>query len=280
MYFCRIFVVGILLGWTFWNRASAGLLDSVRSRLPDALVEREWTVAGVRRTALLRVPRTSSGPVGVVFCWHGHGGRAYQAARSWGYGQADRTSILVFPQGLPTVSPLVDREGRMPGWQTTVGGDGDRDIQFFDTMLIDLRREHAIDVRRIYSMGHSNGGAFSYLLWQARPSILAAVGAVAGGIRGRFDGVPPLPVIHVAGKRDPLVKFSWQEQTFAAVRRVNDCNQRSQAWGRAGVLDAVVYPSGKGSPLVTALHDGGHEYAEGSSELIARFFKEHVRRDR
>lgn len=270
---CMLFVTGSL-------SADGGLLDALKARSPEAFTEREWTVSGDRRTAFIRVPRVTSVPLAVVFCWHGHGGRAAQAARRWGFEKVDTTSILVFPQGLPTVSPLVDREGRMSGWQTVVGERGDRDIQLFDSILGDLRREYSVDQHRIYSMGHSNGGAFSYLLWQARPRVLAAIGAVAGGLRGDVGPLPPLPVIHVAGEQDTLVKFSWQERTFAEVRRFNRCSETGRFWAKAGVLNATVFPSNQGAPLVTAIHGGGHEYADGSSQLIARFFKEQRRAGR
>jgi polyhydroxybutyrate depolymerase len=257
--------------------AQGKLREILAGRVPDGFVEQAWTIDGVKRTALVRVPKDAKGPLAVVFCWHGHGGRAAQAAGRWGYDQADTTSVLVFPQGLPTVSPLVDKEGRMPGWQTTVGGEGERDMKLFDAMLADIRKSHAIDDRRIYSMGHSNGAAFSYLLWQARPTVLAAIGSVAGSLRGDVKGLPPLPVIHVAGEKDPLVKFAWQQATFAAVRRFNHCVDTAKPWAKEGVLEASIYESDRGAPLVTALHPGGHEYPKGSSELIARFFKAQVR---
>lgn len=257
--------------------AQGRLREVLTAKPPAGFTEAEWTVDGVRRTALVRVPAGAAGPLAVVFCWHGHGGRAAQAAGRWGYEVADATSILVFPQGLPTVSPLVDKEGRLPGWQTSLGGEGDRDIRFFDVMLADLRKRHPVDDRRIFTMGHSNGAAFSYLLWQARPDVLAAVGSVAGGLRADAKPTPPLPVIHVAGENDPIVKFAWQQATFASVRRTNGCADEGQPWAEAGVLDATVYASSKGAPLVTAIHAGGHEYAAGSSELIARFFREHPR---
>jgi polyhydroxybutyrate depolymerase len=257
--------------------AQGKLRELLAGRAPDGFVEQAWTIDGVKRTALVRVPKDAKGPLAVVFCWHGHGGRAAQAAGRWGYDQADTTSVLVFPQGLPTVSPLVDKEGRMPGWQTTVGGEGERDMKLFDAMLADIRKSHAIDDRRIYSMGHSNGAAFSYLLWQARPTVLAAIGSVAGSLRGDVKGLPPLPVIHVAGEKDPLVKFAWQQATFAAVRRFNHCVDTAKPWAKEGVLEASIYESDRGAPLVTALHPGGHEYPKGSSELIARFFKAQVR---
>ena len=248
--------------------------ELLSSKAPEGCVERTWTIDGVKRTALVRVPAGVSGQLAVVFCWHGHGGRAAQAAGRWGYDKADTTSILVFPQGLPTVSPLVDKEGRMPGWQTSVTSEGGRDLQFFDAMLADLKKEHPVDARRIYSMGHSNGAAFSYLLWQARPEVLAAIGSVAGSLRADAKITSPMPVIHVAGEKDPIVKFAWQQATFAVVRRTNGCSDEGKPWAKEGVLDATIYASTKGAPLVTAIHGGGHEYAKGSTELIVRFFKE------
>ena len=254
--------------------AQGKLRELLTAKAPEGFVEKSWEGDGVKRTALVRVPAGVSGQLAVVFGWHGHGGRSTHSAGRWGYAEIDTTSILVFPQGLPTVSPLVDKEGRMPGWQTSVDSEGGRDIKLFDTILAHLKKEHAVDDRRIYSMGHSNGAAFSYLLWQARPDVLAAIGSVAGSLRGDVKIDSPLPVIHVAGKKDPIVKFAWQQMTFAAVRRFNGCAEEGKLWAKEGVLDATIFASTKGAPLVTAIHAGGHEYAKGSTELIVRFFKE------
>ena len=254
--------------------AQGKLRELLAAKAPEGFVEKSWEVDGVKRTALVRVPAGVSGQLAVVFGWHGHGGRSTHSAGRWGYAEIDTTSILVFPQGLPTVSPLVDKEGRMPGWQTSVTSEGGRDMRLFDTILADLKKEYAVDDRRIYSMGHSNGAAFSYLLWQARPDVLAAIGSVAGSLRGDVKIDSPLPVIHVAGKKDPIVKFAWQQMTFAAVRRFNGCAEEGKLWAKEGVLDATIFASTKGAPLVTAIHAGGHEYAKGSTELIVRFFKE------
>jgi polyhydroxybutyrate depolymerase len=243
--------------------AQEKLREVLTAKTPEGFVERTWTVDGVKRTALVR-----------VFGWHGHGGRATQSASRWGYAEIDTTSILVFPQGLPTVSPLVDKEGRLPGWQTSVDSEGGRDIKLFDTILTDLKKEQPVDARRIFSLGHSNGAAFSYLLWQARPEVIAAIGSVAGGLRADTKITTPMPVIHVAGEKDRIVRFDWQKATFAEVRRVNGCAEEGKPWAKEGALDATIFTSTKGAPLVTAIHAGGHEYAKGSTELIARFFKE------
>jgi polyhydroxybutyrate depolymerase len=258
--------------------AQGKLRELLTGRPPEGFTERTWTVDGVKRTALVRGPADPKTPAAVVFCWHGHGGNSTQSVRGWAFDKADPTSILIYPQGLPTVSPLVDKEGRLSGWQSAVGAEGDRDIKFFDAVLADLKKERAVDERRIYSMGHSNGAAFSYVLWQARPDVLAAIGSVAGSLTIKARDLKPLPVIHVAGENDPLVKFAWQEATFVAVRRFNGCTDEGKPYAKEGVLEATLFPSTKGAPLVTAIHHGGHEYAKGSSELIARFFKENPRK--
>ena len=258
--------------------AQGKLRELLTGRPPEGFTERSWTVDGVKRTALVRVPADPKAPAAVVFCWHGHGGNSTQAVRGWAFDKADPTSILVYPQGLPTVSPLVDKEGRRSGWQSAVGDGGDRDIKLFDAILADLKKERSVNERRIYSMGHSNGAAFSYILWQARPDVLAAIGSVAGSLTIKARDLKPLPVIHVAGENDPLVKFAWQQATFAAVRRFNACSDEGNPYAKEGVLEATLFPSTKGAPLVTAIHRGGHEYPKGSSELIVRFFKENPRK--
>ena len=258
--------------------AQGKLRELLTGRPPEGFTERTWTVDGVKRTALVRVPADPKAPAAVVFCWHGHGGNSAQALRGWAFDKADPTSILIYPQGLPTVSPLVDKEGRRSGWQSAVGDGGDRDIKLFDAILEDLKKERTIDPKRVYSMGHSNGAAFSYVLWQARPEVLAAIGSVAGSLTIKARDLKPLPVIHVAGENDPLVKFAWQQATFVAVRRFNDCSDEGKPYAKEGVLEATLYPSTKAAPLVTAIHRGGHEYAKGSSELIARFFKENPKK--
>jgi polyhydroxybutyrate depolymerase len=258
--------------------AQGKLRELLTGRPPEGFTERSWTVDGVKRTALVRVPADPKAPEAVVFCWHGHGGNSAQSVRGWAFDKADPTSILIYPQGLPTVSPLVDKEGRRSGWQSAVGDGGDRDIKLFDAILADLKKERSVNERRIYSMGHSNGAAFSYVLWQARPDVLAAVGSVAGSLTIKARDLKPLPVIHVAGENDPLVKFAWQQATFAAVRRFNACSDEGNPYAKEGVLEATLFPSTKGAPLVTAIHRGGHEYPKGSSELIARFFKENPRK--
>jgi polyhydroxybutyrate depolymerase len=253
-----------------WFVALLGLL-AVSAAGAEELQRMEVTVNGTPRTALVHVPARAHGtPTPLVFVFHGHGGSAEQAARSFHLHQLWPEAIVVYPQGLPTPGTLTDPAGNRAGWQRGPGDEGDRDLAFFDALLGRLESELRVDARRVYVTGHSNGGAFTYLLWLERPGAIAAVApsAAAAGFARRLA---PMPALILGGRRDPLVKFRWQGLTMRAVRRVNGCSETGEPWaGGAGTL----YPSSRGAPLVTCIFDGGHRLDPAEPALIARFFEE------
>lgn len=229
---------------------------------------------GVARTALVYLPpqaRTSSTPV--VFVFHGHGGSAEQAARSFLMETEWPEAICVYMQGLPTPGQITDPEGKRAGWQAAPGGQGGRDLKFFDAVLARLEHDCKVDPSRIYCTGHSNGGGFTYLLWLTRGDIFAAVApSSAAAIYARR--LPPKPALILGGRNDQLVKFAWQELTMNVVRALNGCAETGEPWEKVCTL----YPSKTGTPLMTYIFDGGHQFDTAiEPALIAKFFKEHPR---
>lgn len=101
-------------------------------------VPRNWMVDGVRREALVHVPVATGEPAPLVFVFHGHGGTARNAARTFSIHTHWPEAVVVYPQGLNTPGRLTDPEGRKPGWQHGPGEQGDRDLKFFDAMLAQL----------------------------------------------------------------------------------------------------------------------------------------------
>jgi polyhydroxybutyrate depolymerase len=249
--------------------------------LPTALVfgadtpaRRTWTVDGVAREALVHVPATAkTQPAPVVFAFHGHGGSMQNAARSFRYHAIWPEAIVVYPQGLNTPGRLTDPEGKRPGWQPNAGEQSDRDLRFFDAMLASLRAEGVVDDRRIYATGHSNGGGFTYLLWAMRGDLFAAVAPSASAAGGRqMSALKSKPVLHVAGEKDELVKFAWQEQTIAALKKLNQAGA-GEPWEKI----AVRHPSPIGAPVVTYIHPGAHGFPAAAPALIVTFFKQHAK---
>ena len=242
-----------------------------RSAEADGFEKMSFTVDGVTRTALMYVPptaKTVSTPL--VFVFHGHGGNSQQAARSFGMDRQWPEAISVYMQGLDTPGQLTDPQGNRPGWQAAIGDQEDRDLKFFDAVLARLKQDYVVDAKRIYCTGHSNGGGFTYLLWLARGDIFAAV-APSSAAAKYADKLSPKPALILGGQNDPLVKFVWQERTMAAVRKVNGCSATGEPWDK----QCTLYPSAGGTPLVTCIFPGGHQFNPAEPALIVKFFKEH-----
>jgi polyhydroxybutyrate depolymerase len=234
----------------------------------------EWTVDGTAREALVYAPsKEGAGAPPLVFGFHGHGGSAQNAARSFRLHELWPEAVVVYPQGLPTPGRLTDPEGKKAGWQFAAGELEDRDFKLFDAMLKTVLEKFKADPKRVYCTGHSNGGAFTYLLWANRPDAFAAIGPSAGPAPRTLDKAKPCPVIHVAGEKDPLVKFELQMKSVAAVRSFNGCEETGKEWDKG----CTIYASSKDAPVVTFIHPGGHQYPAEAPALIVKFFKEHAR---
>lgn len=232
-----------------------------------------WTVGESKREALVFLPsKGSDDGAPVVFGFHGHGGSARNAQRTFGFERLWPEAIVVYMQGVPTPGRLTDPEGKRNGWQHDAGEQDDRDLKFFDAVLTTLREKHRIDDRRIYATGHSNGGGFTYLLWAKRADIFAAIAPSAASSR-QLRSLSPKPAMHIAGRNDELVKFAWQELAIDAVKRINGCTAEGTEWAK----DCTQFASEKNAPFIAFIHDGTHKYPSEAPPLIVRFFKEHSR---
>lgn len=252
--------------------SAAALFVLAQSQTP---MPRTWEINGVMREALVYAPsRKTDGKVPLVFDFHGHGGTAERVARTHHIHQAWPEAYVVYMQGLKTPGKLTDPEGKRNGWQPGPGDQSDRDLHFFDAVLASMKKDFPIDEDRIYATGHSNGGAFTYLLWSQRGDTFAAFAPVAATAGLYFLNAKPKPVLHAGSEKDPLVTFAMQERTLKFVKKLNGCDEKGEEWAKG----CLRYPSRSGTPLVIYLHDGGHRYPEPAPELIVKFFKENTRK--
>ena len=234
-----------------------------------------WEVGKETRTALVHLPKLKEEPTApLVFVWHGHGGKSQGAARQFRIHQQWPNAIVVYPQGLPTPSKLIDPEGLRSGWSSGEPAETNRDLQFFDVMLEDLIGKGIVDVEMVYATGHSNGGGFTYNLLVERGKRLAAIApSSSASSRHRGRAFPKIPIFHLAGRNDRLVKMEWQKATIEYLQRLYECGSPRQ-WG--GHSDCTKYTSQSGNILVTYVHEGAHKMPSDAGVLIARFFQEHA----
>lgn len=229
-----------------------------------------WTVDGIEREAIVYAPaKTPKSGSPLLFVFHGHGGNMRAAANGMKYQSVWPEAIVVYPQGLPTVTPR-DPEGKRSGWQHLPRDNKDRDLKFVDTMLGSLHEKYKIDDIHVYATGFSNGGAFTYLLWDQRPKEFAALAPCGGPLRKELKLSEPKPAFIVAGKEDKLVPIKAQEAAIEIVRKLNSATVD----GKIGDGDSMVYRSEKGTPVHTLVHSGGHILPADAPRLIADFFRE------
>ena len=263
-----VFSVTNIIDLMFPTRLSICFTLSVASALIRAAdaspTVMTWNIAGTQRKAIVYTPANpTNAKAPLIFAFHGFGD-TNENFKGIGLEEVWPQAIVVYPQGLP-----VKRGGSaQPGWQTEKGGDEDRDLQFVDTALAALRWKYKVDDTRIYATGFSNGVVFTYLLWAERPGVFAAFAAVAGRLGTSVLPVVPKPFLQIGGKNDRNIQFALQAQAMETARRVDGVTN-GEACGR----NCTFYPSVTGTPVMTFVHEGGHEWPDGTSQQIAKFFQ-------
>lgn len=195
-------------------------------------VERTLTVDGRDRTYHLHVPASHRSPAPLVFVFHGGGGQGSGIERTAGFDEiADREGFIVaYPDG-------IDRSWNDGRTEAPLQGALRKqidDLAFVRAMLTDIPTVAAIDAKRIFATGMSNGGIFSEYLAAKLSDKFAAIAPVAGGIADpfykEFAPANPVSVLAINGTRDPLVPFNGGNVTRAGRGKVISVNDAMHLW--------------------------------------------------
>ncbi|MFG1660036.1 cellulose binding domain-containing protein [Micromonospora chersina] len=215
--------------------------------------------SGRTRTYILRVPDNYDGnrPYRVVFGFHWLNGTATDVATGqtvqrdvWSYyglqRLANESTIFVAPQGLNN------------GWANTNG----EDLTFVDDMVRQLDAGLCVDTTQRFAVGFSYGGAMSYAIACARPTVFRAVAVQSGGqLSGCSGGSQPVAYLGVHGIRDSVLNIAGGRTLRDRFVRNNGCATQNPAEPAQGSLThRVTTYSGcsAGHPVVWAAFDEGH----------------------
>lgn len=227
------------------------------------------TVDGESREALVFPPskKDPAGKAPVILAFHGRGGNMQETSQGMRFEAAWPEAIVVYMQGTPLDSSPDGYFWRYPGQPFA-----DRDLDFCDHVLAALSAKFSVDVRRIYAAGFSNGAAFSYVLWGARPNTFAAFGIVAGLIPPGVHLTVAKPAVVIGGDHDQTVKFPTQLAAMQAARAVDGAGDTGTPCGP----QCTLYSASKGAPVVTYIHGGDHIFPGDAASHIVKFFKQHA----
>jgi len=232
-------------------------------------ISQVWTIDNVKREALICIPSVHNhNPYPLIFVFHSHGDYVQQASQTYPIYKYYPEAIVIYMQCLPTPNKLIDAQGLHTGWQAHPKDQNSRDLKFFDAVLLSTGSQYHIDPKRIYALGHSDGGMFVYLLWGQRGQIFAAYSISEALPSPDYGFLQPTPVLCIAGRNDNLVKFEWQQLMIDKLLDSNHCLAGHLVGG-----NLTLYDSSINMPVMTYIHLGGHIYPPESIALSASFFK-------
>ena len=166
---------------------------------------------GVTREFILYVPTNVSTNPPLLLNFHGFGGTASSqrdAADMTALADTERF-ILVYPQG-----SLLNGSSHWNSASTDLANNkSSADDYGFITALIDrIDSGHNIDLNRVYAVGYSNGGFFSYALACYLSAKIAAIGSVSGTMadetRDKCSPSHPTSIIIIHGTADRTVPYN------------------------------------------------------------------------
>lgn len=246
-------------------------------------IDVQMQVDSVKREFIISVP-SGSVPLGgypLVFMFHGtsqDGEKFYQDSQWKEKGEAEKF-IAVFPTAL---GYCIEEDGRQRTTTKWHNGELEEiacpgqylkdDRNFVRAMIDSIAARVAIDRRRIYASGFSNGGGFTSKLAVEMSDVFAAVG-VCGGALSDGDSaraVNPIPFWFVLGTLDDkwlkpyesfgITEFPFNDSTLVMmnrpIRRILDCFNLSETFTRTEAGRVINY-----------LFDTPADPSEGSTEF-------------
>ncbi|MBM7085572.1 cellulose binding domain-containing protein [Micromonospora humidisoli] len=217
------------------------------------------TSNGKNRSFILRVPDgyDANRQYRLVLGFHWVGGTATDVATGqtvqrdvWSYyglqRLANNSTIFVAPQGLNN------------GW----GNAGGEDITFVDNILNRVEAGLCVDTTQRFALGFSYGGAMSYAVACARPTVFRAVAVYSGGqLSGCSGGTQPIAYFGAHGIRDGVLNIAGGRTLRDRFVRNNGCTAQNPPEPSQGSLThrSTTYSGCRaGYPVVWAAFDEGH----------------------
>jgi polyhydroxybutyrate depolymerase len=187
------------------------MLAVAGSKLGPGDHERLLEIGALHRSYVVHVPPHYDPkiPIPVVLALHGAETNGRMMASYSGLTKkADEASFAVaYPNGTGADGFLLtwNSGGSRRTGETSTADD----VDYLRKVLDDLRTCLAVDAKRVYATGMSNGGMMCYRLASELSDRIAAIAPVAGTIAiDNYRPKRPVPVIHFHGTADRLVPFS------------------------------------------------------------------------
>ncbi|MDQ7993750.1 MAG: PHB depolymerase family esterase [Propionicimonas sp.] len=155
-------------------------------------------------------------PTALVVALHGYTSNATEAYDFFGLAAADPRGILVaLPEG--SANPQGERFWNASAACCDFSGSGVDDVAYLTGVIEKVGQGYAVDPRRVFVVGHSNGGFMALRLACDAADVVAAVASVAGAmdVDGECAPAVPVSVLQVHGDSDDTIGIEGGEINHA-----------------------------------------------------------------
>lgn len=171
--------------------------------------QRTLQVGDLQRTYFLHIPAglNNQQPVPLVFVFHGFSESGFQARLYTGFDRIANLNgfIVVYPDGSGSTSALSWNGSGCCGYALDNNIDEDA---FVRAIITDIKTIAALDPKRIYAAGFSNGALLTYRLACTMSETFAAVAPAAGVLMYTpCQPSQPVSLLHIHGMTDSIVPF-------------------------------------------------------------------------
>jgi len=278
-YLLSFLVFAMVLGCGGSEATNTGGTGGTRG--PDFSGNPPLVIGTEERPAEVAIPPdydpTVSYPLVMVLHGHGANGRTETAYLQLFNFVNSKQFILLFPDGLPD-------ENDEPAWNGAAcctGDDSVDDVGYLSGLIEEAKQTYNIDAKRVYLVGHSNGGFMSFRMACEASTLFTALVSLAGGT---YDdpadcqpGTPPVSALVVHGTADGTIPYDGRPGVYpGAVELVErsaaaaGCDpESSTSLGSLDLIDGVdgdetdlyAYSTGCDEGLdaeLWTINDGGH----------------------
>lgn len=189
-------------------------------------------VNGTVRDYYVYVPSNSdTSPMPLIYLLNGGSvGRTPFAQQSKFEAMADREGIVLV---VPVGQKLPSNES---AWQLNTDSSSMQDIDYIESIYTDVSARVSIDFNRVYAIGYSLGGMFSYELVCQMSHRFTAIGSVSGSmpvLPSSCNSARNVPILHVHGVPDEIIPYSnqWGWKAWDSVGTMRDTPSLIEFWG-------------------------------------------------
>jgi len=90
-------------------------------------------------------------------------------------------------------------------------GSGVDDSTYLLGLINEVKKQYSVDDKRVYLIGHSNGGFMSHRMAQDHPDVIAGIASLAGAAPAEIKGpkpTNPVNILQIHGTKDSVIQFT------------------------------------------------------------------------